>query len=148
MTCFLTKSERETFQIGQKIAKRLKGGEVIALSGQLGAGKTVLIKGIASGFGLDETKVNSPTFVIFKIYPLKNKKFNLKFFCHIDAYRLQTGKGLIDIGIDDWLQKPDTVTVVEWGERVKKILPKDSIWIKFYYQKKENQRKIKIDSLI
>ncbi|MFA6146394.1 MAG: tRNA (adenosine(37)-N6)-threonylcarbamoyltransferase complex ATPase subunit type 1 TsaE [Patescibacteria group bacterium] len=137
MKKIITHSERQTISLGKKIAKKLVGGEVLALNGELGSGKTVLIKGIAAGLGIKK-HVTSPTFVVMKIYSAKFK------ICHIDAYRLSSGQDLINIGVKDWLAKPNTVTVIEWAERVKNILPKDTITIKLKLRKNKNERTITI----
>jgi len=141
---YLSKDEKETHNLGKKIAKSLSGGEVIALIGELGAGKTVLTKGLASGLGIKQT-VNSPTFVVIKIYhALKAKSSKLKALTlvHIDAYRLKSGEELLAIGALDYFGQPNTVTVIEWADRVKNILPKNT---KFIYLKNlaNGQREIK-----
>ena len=133
---FITKSERETIQLGKKLSRNFRGGQTVALIGELGSGKTVLIKGMAQGLGIKKI-ITSPTFVLMKVYKIEN-------LVHVDAYRLKSGQDLIDIGIKDWLEKPDTVTVIEWAERVKDILPKKTIVIKLNFGKKKNERVIEI----
>ena len=136
----ITKSEKETLELGQKLAKRLTGGAVIALIGDLGAGKTIFIKGLAKGLGIEQM-ITSPTFVIMKLYKAKSRE--IKFLCHIDAYRLTKGQELIDIGLSDWLGKKDVVTVIEWADQVEDILPKKKIEVKIDFGKKENERRIR-----
>ncbi|MDD5626144.1 MAG: tRNA (adenosine(37)-N6)-threonylcarbamoyltransferase complex ATPase subunit type 1 TsaE [Patescibacteria group bacterium] len=163
MKKIITHSEKQTLSLGKKIAKKLIGGEVLALNGELGSGKTVLIKGIAAGLGIKK-HITSPTFVVMKIHNTDShgKKHGLTqtgakiprksvlslhksvYLCHIDAYRLSSGQDLINIGVKDWLAKPNTVTVIEWAERVKNILPKDTIVIKIKLCKKKNQRIINL----
>jgi tRNA threonylcarbamoyladenosine biosynthesis protein TsaE len=143
---FITKTEKQTFDLGRKIASSLRGGEVIALIGELGVGKTVFTKGLASGLGIKQT-VNSPTFVVMKIYhnpEAQTPKPNSLTLVHIDAYRLKSGDELKGIGIEDYLSRPDTVMVIEWADRVKKILPPNT---KYIYLKNlvEGQREIKYD---
>jgi len=90
----ITLSEKQTLDLGKKIAKELKGGETIALIGELGAGKTIFTKGIADGLRIKKY-ITSPTFVLMKVYPIDLKKNNkIKTLCHIDAYRLNSGKRL------------------------------------------------------
>ena len=115
----------------------------MALIGELGSGKTVLIKGMAQGLGIKKI-ITSPTFVLMKVYKIENCKLKIENLVHVDAYRLKSGQDLIDIGIKDWLEKPDTVTVIEWAERVKDILPKKTIVIKLNFGKKKNERVIEI----
>ena len=138
----ITKSEKETMTLAEKFASQLEGGEVVALVGELGAGKTVFIKGLAKGLGVKQT-ITSPTFVLMKIYEV-NKKNKIKNLCHIDAYRLKNGQELIGIGLNDWLSRSDVITVIEWADRVKEILPEKSIKIRLNYGKKENERTVKI----
>jgi len=131
MKKIISNSAKETLDFAKNFAKTLKGGEVIALIGNLGAGKTVFTQGLAKGLGI-KAKVNSPTFVIMKVYPIPNSQFPIpnSRLVHIDAYRLSSGKDLEAIGILDYFGEPNTITVIEWADRVKEILPKNAIKIK------------------
>lgn len=120
--------------MGERFARKLKGGEVIGLNGELGAGKTVFVKGLAKGLGGKET-IQSPTFILMRCYDSKPK------LCHFDFYRLKTSEDALTVGIFDYWGKKDTVSVIEWAEKVKDLLPKNTRWIKFKYQD-ENERKI------
>ena len=124
-----TKNERETQAIGQAIGQECRGGEVLALVGDLGAGKTKLLQGLAKGLGI-KTRVNSPTFNILKIYKGNKRTSSVKIFCHIDAYRLKLAKDLINLGVKESLGRPDTVVAIEWAEKVRAIWPKKTIVIK------------------
>jgi len=159
MQKIITNSDKETFALGQKIAKGLKGNAIIGLIGDLGAGKTVFSQGLANGLGVKKT-VNSPTFVLMKVYPIKSrsarilpktKLFNgvnplkhktLKNLVHIDAYRIKNGQDIINIGAQDYFNRADTVTLIEWADKVKKILPPKTIIIKIEILD-NNKRKIK-----
>jgi tRNA threonylcarbamoyladenosine biosynthesis protein TsaE len=112
----ITTSEKQTFELAKEFAANLQGGEVIALYGDLGAGKTVFVRGLAAGLGVKEI-VKSPTFVIMKCY--LGKKLNL---CHIDAYRLSRGAELAAIGALDFWGKKNTVSIIEWADRVPELL--------------------------
>ena len=131
-----TKSEKQTINLGKNFVLGLKGGEVIGFIGELGTGKTIFIKGLAQGLGIKKI-ITSPTFVLMKVYKAKGP---IKYLCHVDAYRLKSARDLIDIGIKDYLNKKDAVTVIEWADQVKNILPKDKILVKIRFGKKENQR--------
>jgi len=131
-----TKSEKQTLNLGKKFALELKGGEVIGLIGELGAGKTVFIKGLAKGLNIKNI-ITSPTFVLMKVYKVKGI---IKYLCHVDAYRLKTAQGLIDIGIKDYLSKKNSITVIEWADQVKNILPKNKIFVKIKIGENQNQR--------
>jgi len=122
----ITHSEEETLAIGKEYGKSLKGGETIGLAGNLGAGKTVFIKGLTLGLGV-KRNITSPTFVVMNVYPLKGK---IRTLAHIDAYRLRGGKDLKAIGVEDYLDDREAVTVIEWANKVKSILPKNTKLIK------------------
>lgn len=131
-----TESEKQTLNLGKKFVLELKGGEVIGLIGELGAGKTVFIKGLAQGLNIKNI-ITSPTFVLMKVYKVKGLIKNL---CHVDAYRLKSAQDLVDIGIKDYLKQKTAITVIEWANQVKNILPKDKILVKIKIGKKPNQR--------
>ncbi|HBA37040.1 TPA: tRNA (adenosine(37)-N6)-threonylcarbamoyltransferase complex ATPase subunit type 1 TsaE [Candidatus Falkowbacteria bacterium] len=125
MKKIITTTEKETFAWGLKLGRQCRGGEVFALCGELGAGKTKLAQGIAAGLGVTG-RVNSPTFNILKVYKIdqsKTKKTPVRTFCHIDAYRLQSERDLQALGVEEIFVSPDTVTAIEWGEKAVGILP-------------------------
>ncbi|MEX0917412.1 MAG: tRNA (adenosine(37)-N6)-threonylcarbamoyltransferase complex ATPase subunit type 1 TsaE [Candidatus Paceibacterota bacterium] len=101
---------------------------IVGLSGELGAGKTTFVKEIADLLGIEEI-VTSPTFVIQKVYKLKNQKFSR--LIHIDAYRLGGGGGLQVLGFEELLKDPKNLIFVEWPEKVKDILPNSTQIISF-----------------
>jgi len=128
MEKIITQSAIETKNFGQAIGQACLGAEVFYLSGDLGAGKTTFLQGLALGLGVSG-RVNSPTFNILKIYKTKRGSV-AKFFCHIDAYRLTGAKDLEALGIKEILAAKDTVTAIEWAEKVKSVFPKNTIKIK------------------
>lgn len=138
---YISHSLEETFALGKELAATLQGGEILALSGNLGAGKTALVQGLAVGLGV-KAKVNSPTFTIMKLYPAKKEK--IKQLCHIDAYRLSSGQELFDIGVEDYFVKADTVSAVEWAERVKSVWKNYSVITIKITSISENERRIEI----
>jgi len=132
-----TYSEKQTFNLGRKFSQSLSGGEVIGFIGELGAGKTAFIKGLASGLNIKNT-ITSPTFILMKPY---QSNFNqIKKLCHIDAYRLRSGQDLLNIGVEDYLKKNNAVTVIEWADQVADILPKQTIFVKIKIGRKQNER--------
>jgi len=141
---YTTKTEKETFTLAKKFAKKLKGGEVIGLIGDLGAGKTIFSKGMAMGLGIKK-HISSPTFVIMKVYKIPNRRFQTSNsqFIHIDAYRLKSHKDMEAIGALEYLQKPGAVAIIEWADKIKKILPKNTIFVKIL-NKGDNLRIINI----
>jgi len=141
MKKFISQSPKETIAWAKDLARDFKGGEVISLEGNLGAGKTVITKAIAKALGITEV-VNSPTFVLMKVYSVR-KKGTIQHLVHVDAYRLAGHEELLNIGLGDYLGQPDTVVVIEWGDKVKEILPKGTIKIQVE-QKGETVREIKV----
>jgi len=139
---YLSKSEKQTKKIAEGLAKKLKGGEVIALTGNLGAGKTTFIQGLAKGLKIKKN-VNSPTFVLMKIYPVINSC--ILYLCHIDAYRIKNPMELEDIGALEYFRDKNTVSIIEWADKIKSILPKKNIEIIIKHAKKENERTIDIN---
>ncbi len=115
-------TEQQMINFGKKIASDLHGGDVVLLYGDLGAGKTTLTKGIALGLGITNNIV-SPTFTLMQIYNVRNTKATkLRNFVHIDTYRLENEKQLMEIGAQDYIGDPDTVCVIEWAEKVDKLI--------------------------
>lgn len=142
---YLTSSEKQTFGLGEKIGRKLKGGEIIGLIGNLGAGKTVFVKGLADGLGI-KNKITSPTFVLMKVYKTQNSKLKIpnSKLIHIDAYRLKSGKEISAIGAEEYFNSPDSVVIIEWADRIKEILPKNVKFVKII-NKGGNKRKIIIN---
>ncbi len=134
----ITASPAETIKFAKETVKHLKPGTVIALQGNLGAGKTTFIKGVALGLGLkSQDEVKSPTFAIMHTYPTKPILY------HFDLYRLETEKEITNIGFEEFLSNPQAITCVEWPERGKDLLPKSMVRV-FLEVVGEKERKISI----
>lgn len=129
----ITRSVEETMDLGKKMADRLKSGDVISLSGPLGAGKTCFIKGLAMGLGINVNDVRSPSFT------LVNELYGRLPLYHFDLYRMKSINELYEIGWDDYLMR-DGVTVVEWGEKAENMLPHESILIEIAIISDETRR--------
>ena len=154
----VTKSAEETKKIAVNLAgevekcsfetfpegKQLLSGHalVIALEGNLGSGKTAFTQGLAAGFGVKEN-VLSPTFLILKQFLIFFKGY--KNFYHIDAYRLKNKEELLELGFKDLINNPENIVVIEWADKIKKILPKNILWISFINLGKD-KRKITLAS--
>ncbi|MFP4514937.1 MAG: tRNA (adenosine(37)-N6)-threonylcarbamoyltransferase complex ATPase subunit type 1 TsaE [Parcubacteria group bacterium] len=138
------KTEKETKKIAKEFAKDIKPGAVLALIGDLGAGKTVFAKAFAKELGVKE-EVISPTFNIIKTYQIKDNKKNDKVFCHVDAYRLNSYQELLEIGIDEYLNDENTIVLIEWADKVKELLPAYTYMIRIE-QEEGNKRVIHFDS--
>lgn len=144
-------------EFAAEIAKSLRGGEILALTGELGGGKTTFTKGLAEALKVEEP-ITSPTFVILKEYDaILRPKTNLRGwfkkvkFVHIDAYRCDTIEDIKSVGIEDFLNRDDVIMVVEWAEKIRnlpagrQVLPKNTININFKFID-ENTREISIKS--
>lgn len=117
-----SKSEQETFLLGQKIASEAKPGEIYALLGDLGVGKTVFTKGFAKGLGIEE-HVSSPTFTIVQIYD----EGRLPLY-HFDVYRIGDPEEMDEIGYEDYFFG-DGVSLVEWANLIEELMPPQTKWI-------------------
>ncbi|MGC9529644.1 MAG: tRNA (adenosine(37)-N6)-threonylcarbamoyltransferase complex ATPase subunit type 1 TsaE [Candidatus Bipolaricaulaceae bacterium] len=117
----ITTGPEETVRLGEELAHELRDGDVVALVGELGAGKTTLVKGIAQGLFVKELVV-SPSFVLARTYagrcPLH----------HLDAYRLTDSAELAEVGLLDLLPPEEGVTVVEWADRIVELIPGGAWW--------------------
>ncbi|MGD0017392.1 MAG: tRNA (adenosine(37)-N6)-threonylcarbamoyltransferase complex ATPase subunit type 1 TsaE [Verrucomicrobiia bacterium] len=116
-------SAAETIQHGRQLGGKLRSGDILALTGELGAGKTCFVKGIAAGLGVTQ-EVTSPTFTLINEY--RGGRLPL---VHIDLYRLETVGDAAKIGIEDYLSGPG-VTVIEWAEKIAPLLPSRVIHVR------------------
>jgi tRNA threonylcarbamoyladenosine biosynthesis protein TsaE len=130
-------SEEDTRSLGLEIADALEPGDVVALTGDLGTGKTALTKYIAEGLGVRE-EISSPTFTIIKEY----KSGRLPLY-HFDVYRLGSGDELLDTGAEELLDG-DGACVIEWADIVADVLPADSLIVSLNYGDSENERTAEI----
>lgn len=103
-----------------------EGARIVALSGDLGAGKTTFVQKLAHALGIVEN-ITSPTFVIEKRYKLSNQRFDT--FVHIDAYRLEDASDLEKLNWDETVSNPNNLIIIEWADKIKELLPSDAIYI-------------------
>jgi tRNA threonylcarbamoyladenosine biosynthesis protein TsaE len=125
-----------TQELGAQLGRQVRPGDVIALQGDLGAGKTNFVQGLARGMDIHQD-VNSPTFILANEY----QDGRLPLY-HIDAYRVENAEEARGFGLDDYLNG-EGVTVIEWAERVRAALPEDRLWIELEYVG-ENERQMTI----
>src|SRR5437899_2688955 len=120
---FVSRNERETFDLGITIGNQLSGGEILLLKGSLGAGKTVLVKGIAHAVGVNEHDVTSPSFTLVNPYEGRLLLY------HIDLYRLDEGASAAHaVDLDEILSNEDAVVIIEWAERMGKYPLPPGAW--------------------
>ena len=129
---FISRSPEQTRRAGIRLGSLLQPGDIIGLEGDLGAGKTTLMQGIASGWGsLD--RVSSPTFVLVNVY----RRPDQQRLYHLDAYRLSSGFEAEDLDLDSMLESGPLV--IEWADRVQQVLPQERLWLAINWVD-ENQR--------
>jgi len=132
---YITYSAAQTKNLGKRISQKIlksfinKGAVVISLKGDLGSGKTTFIQGLAMGLGIKH-RILSPTFVLMKKYKIPNTK---KQFYHIDCYRIKKAQDLSTLNLEKLFLNPQNIITIEWAERIKKILPKNTIIFEFKF---------------
>lgn len=149
----VTKNADETRNFGREFAQHLKKGGVLALFGDLGAGKTTFVQGLAEGLGI-KNRIISPTFIIMREYKLpyssseqsesrskSSRQARTIRFYHIDLYRTESQKDIEGLGIQEILSDPENIVVIEWAEKMGNLLPKNAIKISFEYGN-DDERKI------
>lgn len=135
---YITKNERETESLGERFAKSLKPGCIVALRGEMGAGKTVFVRGVAKGLGID-ARVTSPTYTIVNEYNTTPPMF------HFDLYRLGSADELFEIGFDDYLARGG-ICLIEWFENAEDEYSPDIV-VNIVYGEEEGTRSIDIQEM-
>ncbi|HDP16454.1 MAG TPA: tRNA (adenosine(37)-N6)-threonylcarbamoyltransferase complex ATPase subunit type 1 TsaE [Candidatus Omnitrophica bacterium] len=136
----ITRNAEETIKLGKELAKGLRGGDIVALYGDLGSGKTTFAKGIGIGLNVkDARRINSPTFVLIREY-----KGRIPLY-HMDLYRLNNVKAAEDIAVEEYIYG-DGVTVIEWAEKLEGALPEKIITVKFKI-KSADKREVEIEDI-
>ena len=142
---FLTTVPWQTKKLGEILAKEViktkpsKRALVIGLEGDLGGGKTTFLQGFSKGLGIKQ-KITSPTFVIMRRYKIQNTGYKIQNFYHIDYYRIEKPKEILDLGFKEIISNPKNIVAVEWADRIRKILPKKVIIIKFEFVDKTTRK--------
>lgn len=137
MQRFVSRSYEETVALGERLGKTLKGGEVLAMFGGMGMGKTAFTTGVAKGMGIS-CEVSSPTFAIVNVYS-ENAAL-----CHFDMYRISTWEDLDSTGFFEYMEQ-GAVLCVEWSENIENALPQTAVRIQFAKGETDNTRVITID---
>lgn len=135
--CFMSRSKDETIAYARRWAAELHPGDVVALKGDLGAGKTHFVKGVAEACRIEKSKVHSPTFSLIHEYGGTPPLY------HFDCYRMESVQEALEIGTEEYLYG-EGVSIIEWPERIQSILPETTIWITFETTGK-NQRQITVE---
>jgi tRNA threonylcarbamoyladenosine biosynthesis protein TsaE len=137
------------------LAEELRGGEIICLTGELGSGKTTFAQGILRGLGV-RGPYTSPTFLVVKHYKkiisnfkfqisnqIQSLRYKIQNIYHIDCYRVKA-QDILELGWKEIIANKNNVVIVEWAEKIRRIIPKNSVWIKFEYKGK-SERKISMN---
>lgn len=143
----ITKNPEETQSLGCKMGEQLKPGDVVALFGDLGSGKTCLVQGIAKAFQVKESQVNSPAFTLINEYRSDRGDEGDKNIAiyHIDLYRIRSGSELIDLGLEEYLYG-DGICAVEWAERIEEMLIDGFLKVEIFWEG-ENLRRFEITGI-
>ena len=150
---YLTTTSSQTKKLGEKLAQKIISisskkqrdrALVLALEGDLGGGKTTFLQGFAKGLEIKQ-KILSPTFVLMRKFQIPNYKQRFKNFYHFDCYRVQKPKEILDLDFRQIISDKKNIVAVEWADKIKKILPRNIIEIKFEFKSK-NTRRISIVS--
>lgn len=137
-----TRSPLETRRIAQEILRmfltKKTGPIILALRGDLGSGKTTFVQGIAKSLGIRE-RVQSPTFVLMKWYDLAKRFRPYHSLIHVDAYRLTSARDAARLGLGAILRDRTSIIVIEWADRIRKLIPKSAVWVIFRHAGKEQR---------
>lgn len=145
---FLSKSATQTQKFAAKIVKDLlaaKSGKnvvVLALEGELGGGKTTFVQGLAKTLGI-KRRITSPSFVIMRRFDIRILgNYDIKNLYHIDCYRLDKPKELVDLGFKEIIKNPKNLVAIEWADKVKSLIPKSAVWVGFEWMGEEERKMI------
>lgn len=139
----ITKNSEETKKMGESFAQKLKNGTTILLFGDLGAGKTTFVQGFAEGLGIKD-RILSPTFVLQRIHDVDHE--NIKRLNHMDLYRIEDPVAIENLGIEELYDDPQSVTVIEWADRLLNFNPKKGYRI-FIKSLGDYEREINIEEI-
>ncbi|MBA3723922.1 MAG: tRNA (adenosine(37)-N6)-threonylcarbamoyltransferase complex ATPase subunit type 1 TsaE [Candidatus Levybacteria bacterium] len=137
MKKIITESFEQTQKLGSELAQSLNGGEVLALHGDLGSGKTTFMQGFAKGLGI-KRNIISPTFIIMRTYVMQGEEERgkgkaIQNLYHVDLYRIENERDVEGLGLFELLGEKENIVAIEWPEKIENLLPKDKIDIYFEY---------------
>lgn len=130
----------------RRFASKSRRPLTLALSGELGSGKTTFVQGLARALGIREHP-RSPTFVLAKRYQVTRRGLPWRHFVHVDAYRIERPSEARRIGLAEILDEHDAIVVVEWADRIRKLIPRSAVWVRFMHGKEPRERRLQIPKL-
>ena len=141
----VSKSKSQTQKLAARLAKKIlltsnvqhRTAIIVVLQGDLGSGKTTFVQGFCRALGVKHG-VTSPTFIIMRAHNIRGEKR----IHHFDLYRIQKLKDILALGFKKIISNPENIVLIEWPEKIKKLLPKNTVWIYFSHGRKLNERKI------
>lgn len=140
---YSTFSEEETLGVARTFAGRLERGDVVALRGELGTGKTRFVKGVSAAFGAVD-HVSSPSFVLLNRYEGRDRRQKELYLYHLDLYRIKSIEEIYDLGYEEFVYG-DSITLIEWAEQLGELLPPRRYEVNFSYGQSDTQRLIAIE---
>lgn len=143
----ISRSEAATIKLAKSVVGELTPGAALGLVGELGAGKTQFVKGLARALGIKKN-IASPTFILLKSYKLPKAAAKGRELVHADCYRLESSQELLDLGWQEIIKDRNNIVVVEWADKIKDIMPDNTLWIEFKTGQESNERIIAIDGFL
>lgn len=142
---YSTQSIDETYNVAKNLVDSVfEPGMTVALIGDLGAGKTTFVKGVAKALAIED-EITSPTFILLQTYDIDDSVNNVRRLHHLDLYRLETLDEVYDLGIDELFADDEAIVLIEWADKVRELLPDDTLEIRFE-SVGESERKIQLIS--
>ena len=142
---YFAKSPKQTQRLGEDLAKEIlkmhrpRRAAILALKGDLGGGKTSFLQGFAKGLGIKQ-KILSPTFVLIRKLKIPGQKSEFEYFYHIDCYRVQKTREISRLGFGDMISDAGNIVAIEWGEKIKDILPRNIVRLNFSFIGKQTRK--------
>lgn len=143
MKKYLTNSSLETENLGQKFGKSLRERDIVLLYGDLGAGKTTFVQGLAKGFNITD-RILSPTFVLHRAHRVPDS--DIKTLNHIDLYRIEKSNDIVSLGLDEIINEKESVTIIEWADKLSDFKPTKGYKI-WFENIGEEKRKIRVEKI-
>lgn len=134
------KSLENTDRLGEQLAMHLPDGSCLALVGTLGAGKTRLAQAVIAALGVERQQITSPTYSLVQIYESQGPAIPARTIYHLDAYRVRDDCEFYELGVEEFLGREGTLTLVEWGDRVAAVLPRETLWLHLEVEHDELRR--------